>query len=118
MRALVSVVLLLTAACFIDRPLPRLVRAGVELRKADSFEAPHGVEHAVVVAPGDYVLSGGGMRVVIGGMRREHDARGAVLEAAFAGLPAVESIALLTPRLYVAGVARSIRVQRMFIVER
>jgi predicted metal-dependent phosphoesterase TrpH len=118
MRLALTLSLLITAACFVDRPLPHFTRAGVELRKAETYEAPAGDEHAVVVAPGDFVLSGGDMRVVIGGLRREHDARGAVLEAAFSGVPAAESIALLAPRLYVGGVAHDVRIERMFVVER
>jgi predicted metal-dependent phosphoesterase TrpH len=118
MRSLLLLALLVAGSCFVDRPVPRLTRRGVELRKAEAFEAPAGDEYAVVVAPGDFVLSGEGTRVVIGGMRRELEARGAVLEAAISGVPAAESIALLTPRVYVGGVARNIRVERMFIVAR
>src|SRR5690349_17084676 len=118
MRWLPWLALSMFASCFVDRPVAKLVKAGVELRKASTFEAPTESESSVVVAPGDFVLTGEGMRVVIGGLRRDQEMRGAVLEAMWQGVSAVDSIVLLAPRVYVEGIARPIRVDRMFMVER
>jgi hypothetical protein len=109
----------LAASCFVDRPVSKLVKAGVELRKVTSYEAPHEhAQEALVAMPGDFVLTGGGLRVVLGGMRRDLDLRGAVLEATWRDMSVVDSMVVLAPRVYVDGISRPIRIDRMFMVER
>lgn len=111
-------VLTLLAGCFTDTPKPQLVRAGVELRKAETYEAPDPEQGTVVVVPGDFIFTAGTMRVVIGGLRREPEARGALLEATLGGVSALQSVALLSPRVYVDGVAYPVRIERLFMMER
>src|SRR4051794_32759872 len=109
--------LLLLTGCFVDKPVTKLSRAGVELRKVDTFQAAAS-GRSMVLAPGDFVLSGAGMRVVFGGLRRDGEARGAVLEASYAGMAPSESLVLFRQSLYVNGVENRIRISRMFIIER
>lgn len=97
--------------------MTRLEKAGVELRRVEAFEAPAD-PRSVVAAPGDFVLSNEGMRVVIGGLLREVGARGAVLEVSARRGAVPGTIALFRPTLYVNDVERPIRVERMFIRER
>jgi hypothetical protein len=118
MRWLPVLALVWLASCFVDRPMGKLVKAGVELRKVQSFEAPFDEQSSVVAAPGDFVFTGADMRVVVGGLRRDPELRGSVMEAMWRGMSALDSIVLLAPRVYVDGVSRRIDITRMFMVER
>ncbi len=114
---LTGLTLLAATGCFADRPLS-FARASVSIRKVEAFEAPSAMRASVVLTPGDFVIEGNGLHVVVGGLDRAGDSRGAVLEATRDGVPAAESIVLLSPMIYVGGVPRRIRVDRMFIVAR
>ncbi len=104
--------------CVADRPVSHLEHASVSLRRVERFEAPQSAYARVVLTPGDFVLTGNGLRVVIGGLSRGEALRGAVLESTAAGVSAAESLVLLALEVYVGGVPRRIQTQRMFILER
>lgn len=104
-------------ACFVDHPATRVSRAGVEVRRVESFEGASDA-YAMATAPGDFVFTGGGLRVLIGGFLREGDARGAVLEMAFEGQRHGTNSVLYRQTLYVEGVEWRIRILRMNVLER
>jgi len=108
----------LLTACFADRPAASVQRSNLTLRKITRFEAPKRAQGSLALAPSDFVLSGGGLRVVVGGLERDTGRRGAILEAVCEGAPAAESIVQLTPTVYVGGVPRRVRIDRMFAVQR
>ena len=105
-------------ACGGKPSIEELSGCGVRIRKVRSFEAPAADSSAVVVIPGDFVITAPGLRVVVGGEDREPSARGALLEAIGHGMSPYDGIAQLTPLLYVRGIARRIAVLRMRIIER
>lgn len=114
----VCLMLMLVSGCFAEWPVPKLERANASIRKVEGFEGPAAAKATVVLTPGDFVMLGGGLRVVVGGVSRGLEKRGAVLEASTEGVPVSESIVLLKPEVYVHGVARPVRVERMFVVAR
>ncbi len=105
------------AGCFVDHPVTRLSRAGVEARQVEAFEAPDRAG-ATVTVPGDFVLSGGGLHLVVGGLLREGDARGAVLEMRAAGNAPTANVVLFRQTVYIGGAELRVRVQRMSLIER
>ncbi len=103
--------------CFAERP-SSFARTAVSMRKVVSFEAPSDERGSVARMPGDFVIEGNGLQVVVGGLLRTTKRRGSVLEATREGVPAPESIVLLSPAVYVGGVSRPLRIVRMFILMR
>jgi hypothetical protein len=67
---------------------------------------------------GDWILEGPTLRVVVGGLAREGEPRGAILEASAAGATDEESLVLLSPRLHVGARRYAVRAVRMFALER
>lgn len=103
--------------CFVDRPVTRISRGGVEARQVEAFETPDQAG-STVTAPGDFVLSGGGLHLVVGGLLREGDARGAVLEMRAEGNAPIANVVLFRQTVYVDGAEQRIRVLRMSLIER
>ncbi len=106
------------SGCFTDRPVQKVVRGRGSIRQVERFEGAPSAHATVVLTPGDFVLVGGGLRVVVGGMSRGLGKRGVVLQASAEGVKESESIVLLRPEVYVRGVPRAVRVERMFVIER
>ncbi len=102
--------------CVAD-PVTRISRSGVEARRVEVFEEAS-ESGRMTTAPGDFVLEGNGLHVVVGGFLREGDARGAVLEMAFDGKRSGSNSVLYRQTVYVDGVEWRIRIHRMFLVER
>ncbi len=72
----------------------------------------------VALLRGDFVLRGGGVRAVVGGLLRKGDAQGALLEARTEGGVLADSPRLVAPVL-IEGVSRhEIRFVRAFVIER
>ncbi|MFT3921385.1 MAG: CehA/McbA family metallohydrolase [Myxococcales bacterium] len=64
------------------------------------------------------MLTGNGLRLVVGGLLREGDARGAVLEMSVAGNAPSANVVLFRQTVHVDGVEHKIRVLRMSLIER
>ena len=112
-----GLLMLATSGCFLDHPQTQFSREGVEARRIEVFEPPERAG-ATITAPGDFVLSGGGVHLVVGGLLREGDARGAVLEMSRAGNAPSTNVVLFRQTIQVAGAEHKIRVVRMFLIER
>ncbi|MFW6023355.1 MAG: CehA/McbA family metallohydrolase [Myxococcota bacterium] len=107
---------LVAATCGRPRPT-RLEGEGVRAWKARRVE-PARAPGGATVAPGDFVLQGGGTRVVIGGLQRGGEGPGAVLEALAPGASVDDGVVLLGPRVYHGQRHVPVRVEDMYIVER
>lgn len=107
---------LMAATCGQPRPT-RLEGEGVRAWKARRVErAP--APAAVSVAPGDFVLEGGGTRVILGGLQRGGEGPGAVLQVLVRGASDDDGVVLLGPRVYHGQRHAPVRVEDMYIVER
>ncbi len=98
--------------------MAKLALHGIQLERIDQIETSQPAQSSLVLVRGDYVLSGAGVRVVIGGSSRAPAQWGSVLEFSREGAFAPESSLRLVHVLYVAGVARPIHTRRMAVVER
>ncbi len=109
--------MIFAVGCFADHPVTRISRSGVEARRVEVFEEAD-ENGTMTTAPGDFVLTGGGLHVVVGGFLREGDARGAVLEMVFEGKKSGTNAVLHRQTVYVDGVEWRIRIKRMHLIER
>lgn len=95
-----------------------LARGGVRIRRTERVELPAAERSAVAMMPGDFVIEGRGLRVIVGGTGRKPELRGAVLEALRPGMSPFDGVSYLLQSLHVHGVAERIGVLGMQIVER
>jgi hypothetical protein len=119
LRALVGVavaVFFLGASCGSPRQ-SRLELGELLVRRVSEREAAVRVG-GVVAQAGDWVLEGPSLRVVVGGLGREGEARGAILEAKAGGASEDESIVLLSPRLHSGRRRFTVRAEEMAALER
>lgn len=72
----------------------------------------------VALLRGDFVLRGGGVRAVVGGLLRKGDAQGALLEARTEDGVLADSPRLVAPVLVDGGRRHEIRFTRAFVIER
>ena len=119
LRALIGVavaVFFVGASC--GSPLRARVRVGeLVVRRVTDREVATRVG-GVVAQSGDWVLEGPSLRVVIGGLEREGEPRGAILEAHVEGEGEQESILLLSPRVHSGRRRFAVRAKDMFAIER
>ena len=108
--------LVLGASC--GNPSETRLRIGALIvRRVASRESAARVG-GVVAQPGDWVVEGPSLRVVVGGLSREGEPRGAILEAEAEGASDEESIVLLSPRLHVGRRRFPIRANEMVAITR
>lgn len=119
LRALVGVavaVFFVGASC--GDPLHTRLRIGeLVVRRVDEREGAARVG-GVVARQGDWIVEGPSLRIVIGGLEREGESRGAILEAEAEGASDEESIVLLSPRLHVGRRRVAVRAREMMAIER
>lgn len=107
----------LAAATCGEPRLHELRRGGITVRRVTENE-PARDPSGFVRAPGDFVLESPSMRVVVGGLGRGGEARGAILDALVPGAPPDDGIVLLAPRLYVGQRSYAVVANDMYVVER
>ncbi|MFW6050890.1 MAG: CehA/McbA family metallohydrolase [Myxococcota bacterium] len=101
-------------------PAPPTVLRGEGVRARQVPAEAHAAASAggVDLVQGDFVLEGPRLRVVVGGMRRYGEARGAILEALPPGVPPDDSVTLFAPRVHLGQRAYPLRPREVFLVER
>jgi hypothetical protein len=108
--------LLLGASCG-GPPTTRLELGELRVRRVETPE-PAMRPGGVAAQEGDWMIEGPALRVVVGGLAREGEARGAILEAAIPGASEEESLVLLSPRVHVGPRRYAVRATRMVALER
>jgi len=114
--AAVAGVLVLVGACREER-YDQLEQGGVLVERVEASRAP-AVPGGQALVPGDFVIEGDELRVVVGGMRRGGDARGSVLEALHDEAPAEDGIVSMVPRLRVGSRSLPVLPTEMYVVDR
>lgn len=113
---LLLAVVLVAAQCG-GKPVTVLQTEGVRLRRVEVREHAEQA-NGVVRLPGDWVFEGNALHVVVGGLRRSADMRGAVLEVTRRAGDEDESIEYLAPRLLVDNRSYPVEVREMRVLER
>ncbi len=116
MRWLLLALGLLSVACTTPRA-SSMRSGGVAIRRVTARERATETARTALI-PGDYVLEGGGLRVVVGGLDREGDARGAILEATLEDASADDGIAQLSPLLYIGSDSHAVIPTQTYLVTR
>ncbi|MCA9600640.1 MAG: CehA/McbA family metallohydrolase, partial [Myxococcales bacterium] len=109
---------LLLAACANEKPPSHLTNSNTELRMILASERPKRAREGVVLTRGDFLLTSRGLRVIVGGLHRKGDARGAIIEATYEGIPVGDSLARVIPTVHSGGSQRALAMNRIFIVDR
>jgi len=119
LRAIVGVALavfMFGASC--GDPLHSRLRIGeILVRRVTQRESATRVG-GVVAQTGDWILESPSLRVLVGGLGREGEPRGAILEAAADGASDEESIVLLAPRIHVGSRRFAVVAREMIAIER